>query len=206
MYRILIRLLSFFLYIIKVIFKSKDDLVLENLALRQQLSAYHTKGKKPKLFNIDRLFWIALKQVWTKWQDHLVIVKPETVIDWQRKRFRKHWTRISSQNRRPGRKRIKREIRDLIYQMAEENGIAERWILSARSDVLNHVIVFNEDHLRWLLKEYVAYYNKDRCHLPLDRDSPSGRAVVKKPSETVDVISMSKLGGLQHRYEWQEAA
>ena len=90
--------------------------------------------------------------------------------------------------------------------MAEENGIAERWILSARSDVLNHVIVFNEDHLRWLLKEYVAYYNKDRCHLSLDRDSPSGRAVVKKPSETVDVISMSKLGGLQHRYEWQEAA
>jgi putative transposase len=108
MYQILIRLFSFFFVITKVICKSNDNLVLENLALRQQLSAYHTKKKKPKLTNIDRLFWVALKRTWAKWRDHLFIVKPETVIDWQRKRFKKHWTKISSQNKRPGRKRIKK--------------------------------------------------------------------------------------------------
>ena len=121
MYQILIRLLSFLLVITQATFKSKGHLLLENLALRQQLSTYHTKDKKPRLTNIDRLFWVALKQVWTKWQDHLVIVKPETAIDWQRKRFKKHWRKISTKNRKSGRKLIKKEIRDLIYQMAEEN-------------------------------------------------------------------------------------
>ncbi|MCP4752000.1 MAG: hypothetical protein GY866_13985 [Proteobacteria bacterium] len=41
----------------------------------------------------------------------------------------------------------------------------------------NRVKVLNEAHLCRLLKEYVAYYTLDRCHLSLDRDSPSGRAV-----------------------------
>jgi len=49
MYQILIRLLSFLFVITLAIFKSKDNLVLENLALRQQLPAYHTKKKKPRL-------------------------------------------------------------------------------------------------------------------------------------------------------------
>ncbi|MCP4757080.1 MAG: transposase [Proteobacteria bacterium] len=87
-----------------------------------------------------------------------------------------------------------------------QNGIAERWILSARTEVLNHAIVLKEAHLYRLLKEYVAYYNDDRCHLSLDRDSPSGRSVRKKTSEHGKVVSLPKLGGLQHRYEWRSAA
>jgi len=41
--------------------------VLENLALRQQLTTYHIKKKQPRFSNIDRLFWVALKQVWERW-------------------------------------------------------------------------------------------------------------------------------------------
>ena len=52
MYQILIRLFSFLLVITLAVFKCKDNLVVENLALRQQLSAYHTKKKKPRLVNI----------------------------------------------------------------------------------------------------------------------------------------------------------
>ena len=286
----------------------------------------------------------------------MIIVKPETVIDWQRERFKKYWTKISSQNKRPGRKRIKKEIRDCIYRMAGDNrwgapriysellmlgftdvseatvsrylrkcrsqnpgekkqqswmtflknhrdvisamdffivptinfhilfvffiidhkrrvirhinvtihpssqwvkqqlrdafpfesapkypimdrdkifcarvkgylecqlgttpkvtsykcpwqnGIAERLILSIRRELLNHVIVFNEDHLRRLMREYVDYYNKDRCHLSLERDSPLSRKQERKPSEYAKVISMPKIGGIQHRYEWDKAA
>ena len=62
-YQILLRLISFFLIAIQVILKSKENLVLENLALRQQLTTFHIKKKQPKLANIDRLFWVALKQV-----------------------------------------------------------------------------------------------------------------------------------------------
>ncbi|MGA1867322.1 MAG: hypothetical protein ACMUJM_02130 [bacterium] len=51
----------------------------------------------------------------------MVILKPETLIDWQRRRFKKHWTKISSKNKKSGRKITKKEIRDLIYQMKREN-------------------------------------------------------------------------------------
>ncbi len=121
MYLTLIKLVSFLLVITRSFLKSKDNLVLENLALRQQLSTYHIKKKKPQLANIDRSFWVALKQVWGKWRNHLIIVKPETVIHWQRKRFKKHWTKMSIKNKKPGRKRITKKIRDLIYRMAGEN-------------------------------------------------------------------------------------
>ena len=92
------------------------------------------------------------------------------------------------------------------YRSPWQNGIAERFILSVRSEVLNHVIIFNEDHLQSLMREYIEYYNKDRCHLSLNRDSPLKRVVQKKPTESAGVISLPKLGGLQHLYEWQKVA
>ena len=121
MYQILIRLLTGFLIIIRTLFKSKSNLLLENLALRQQLSTYLIQKTKPTLTDLDRSFWEALKQVFNMWMDSLIIVKPQTVVDWQNRRFRKHWKKISIQNKKPGRKRIKKEIRDLLYRIAREN-------------------------------------------------------------------------------------
>ncbi len=72
--------------------------------------------------------------------------------------------------------------------------------------MLNHVIIFNENHLRCIVKDYVRNYNTDRCHLSVDRDSPKGRAVQKKPSELAKVVALPQLGGLQHRYEWRDPA
>jgi putative transposase len=122
-YRILIQFFIVLIRIIQISRKSKKELILENLALRQQLSTYQVKKSRPKLSNLDRSFWIALKLSWCKWVDHLIIVKPETVIGWQNRRFRKYWNIISTKNKKPGRKRIKKEICNLIFRMAEEN----RW-------------------------------------------------------------------------------
>ena len=354
-YRVLIRLFIILIKFIRIVRKSKNELIMENLALRQQIATYQTKKVKPKLTNFGRSFWIALKHSWNKWVDYLVIVRPETVIDWQKRRFKKHWTKISTRYKKPGRKRIKKEIRELIYRMAGENrwgapriysellilgfndvseatvsrylrryrsnhpdkkkqqswmtflknhrdmitamdffvvptinfnilfvffiidhrrrkiihfnvtnqpcalwviqqlrdafpfdhvpkylildrdsifssgvkgfleqqlgitpkvasykspwqnGVAERLVKSIRNELLNHTIVFNENHLRRLIREYVSYYNKDRCHLSLGRDSPLGRKIQEKPFESSKVKSLSKLGGLQHRYEWKQA-
>ena len=63
---------------------------IENLALRQQLATYKAQKIKPKLREGDRLFWIVHKKSWSKWIETLVIEKPETVIDWQRRCFKKH--------------------------------------------------------------------------------------------------------------------
>ena len=81
-----------------------------------------------------------------------------------------------------------------------QNGIAERWVGSCRRDLLDHVIVLNERHLRRLMAEYVRYYHEDRTHLGLAKDTPSGRPVAIRPSPASNIQSWPRLGGLHHRY------
>jgi putative transposase len=87
-----------------------------------------------------------------------------------------------------------------------QNGIAERWIGSCRRELLDHVIALNESHLRRLLREYVSYHHEDRLHDSLEKDTPNRRAVELKPSSNATVSSVARLGGLHHRYSWQQAA
>jgi hypothetical protein len=70
--------------------KTQRELALENLALRQQLAVLSRSTKPAKLNNADRAFWLALKKVWPKWSDALVIVKPATVITWHRRIFKEY--------------------------------------------------------------------------------------------------------------------
>src|SRR5437879_8110416 len=61
---------------------------LENLALRHQLAVYEKTVTRPKVHRSDRLFWVALSRVWAGWRQALVIVSPNTVLRWQKRRFR----------------------------------------------------------------------------------------------------------------------
>jgi putative transposase len=86
-----------------------------------------------------------------------------------------------------------------------QNGVAERWIGSARRDCFDHVIALNEAHVRRLGREFIAYYHEDRTHLGLDKDTPAERAIEGKP-EGVELESVARVGGLHHRYVWKAAA
>ena len=86
-----------------------------------------------------------------------------------------------------------------------QNPYVERLIGSIRRDCLDHMIVLNAEHLRCILMGYLNYYHNDRTHLSLEKDTPSGREIPKRP-ENGKVISLPRLGGLHHRYEWREAA
>lgn len=361
MYQIFISLLTFSFRTLYLFSRSKKELMLENILLRQQLAAYQAKKERPKnITDITRSYLIALMDNWPDWKRPLVIVQPATVISWQKKRFKNHWSKISNRNKKPGRKPKSKEIKELILRMARENinwgapriysellmlgysekdisertisrylkkfrpedpekikkkqqqwqtfiqnhrkhimgmdfftvptvglkvlhvffiidhsrrrlvhfnttsiptekwviqqlknafpfatapkylffdrgsvfsskvkksikdmgtkpvqigyrspwqnGVAERFVLSVRNDLLDHVIIFNEEHLRSLMKQYVEYYNNDRCHLSVGRDSPKGRKVLNKDSESGKIIAFPKLGGLHHKYEWKKAA
>ena len=81
-------------------FKARRELALENVALRQQLAVLRRSVKRPRLSNVDRVFWVLLRRIWTDWESVLVIVKPETVIRWHRCGFRRYWT-WKSRRRRP---------------------------------------------------------------------------------------------------------
>jgi transposase InsO family protein len=77
-----------------------------------------------------------------------------------------------------------------------QNGYCERLIGSIRRDCLDHVIVFGERHLRYLLRSYATYYNQARTHLSLDKDAPVSRAI-----QAVGRIAPTPvLGGLHHQY------
>jgi len=346
MFRLLIRVL---VWSVRALFRSRDDLMIENLALRQQLAIFKDKAPRPTLTNPARAFWIGLREAWPHWKNSLILVKPETVTGWHRKGFRLFW-RLKSRRGRVGRPRVSREVRDLIRQMARENGwgapkihgeltklgfdvsertvsrylpkrpvnpdavkrwmtflrnhrdaitgvdfftvptatfkmlhvffvihherrqvlnftitdhphaewvvqqlreafpfdtaprylildrdgkygelvpntlrdwgvspkkisrrapwqngVAERWVLSVRRELLDHVVVFNAAHLQRLLYEYVGYYHEDRAHLSLDKDTPDGREVTPRPSSASKIVALPRVGGLHHRYEWREA-
>ena len=125
MFQILIFIISLGARAIRTICRRRADLVLENLALRQQVTALKKKRPRPPLGDIDRAFWAALRQSWPTWASRLVIVKADTVARWHRDRFRRYWAKIS-QRRRPGRPRVDAEIRQLIRAMAQDGWGAPR--------------------------------------------------------------------------------
>jgi putative transposase len=59
-----------------------------------------------------------------------------------------------------------------------QNGVAERWVGNCRRDLLDHVIVLNERHLKRLMSEYVRYYNWHRPHTSLNQLPPISRAAL----------------------------
>jgi putative transposase len=87
-----------------------------------------------------------------------------------------------------------------------QNGVAERWVGSCRRDLLDQIIALNERHLHRLIREYVDYYDHDRIHDALEKDTPDHRAVESKPSADATVMSTARAGGLHHRYSWRDAA
>ncbi len=280
-----------------------------------KLTLLKKERPRPPLEDVDRAFWVALRQSWPAWASRLVIVKADTVARWNRDRFRRYWAKIS-QRRQPGRPRVDAEIRQLIRTMAQDgwgaprihaeltklgfvvseitvsrylprrpvepdqvkrwiaflrnhkddiaamdlftvptvslrllygffiiehgrrrilhfnatfhptaawviqqlrdafpydsapkylifdrdsifsaavvefikamgtkpvrisyrspwqNGTAERWIVSCRRELLEHVVIFGERHLVRLVRDYLRYYHEDRCHLGLNKDTP----------------------------------
>jgi putative transposase len=86
---------------------------IEILALRHQLGVYQRTAARPRLRPAYRILWAWLSRAWSGWREALVIVKPETVIAWRRRRFREYWTTLTRAGK-PGRPSIPREVRDLI--------------------------------------------------------------------------------------------
>ena len=84
-----------------------------------------------------------------------------------------------------------------------QNAYVERIIGSIRRECLDHVIVFDERHLRRVLSTYFEYHHRSRTHLSLGKDCPEPRPI--QPPSAGTVIAFPKVGGLHHRYERRAA-
>ena len=103
------------------VFKSKSQLVAENLCLRQQLAVLKRRQARPRIRDADRRFWVLAYRWFSNWRDHLIIVNPDTVIRWHRIGWKAHWRRRSRRPGKAGRKPTDPETRQLIRRMALEN-------------------------------------------------------------------------------------
>ena len=116
----MLRLLVALLPTLRSAMHSRRDLVVENLALRQQLATLASR-RHPVIRPADRLFWILLHRLWSGWAESLAIVQPDTVVRWHRAGFRTYWNLLSRRGKRSGRPSLPPEVRALIRRMATEN-------------------------------------------------------------------------------------
>src|SRR5260370_10874171 len=119
MWPVMIRLLEILLGTLRSTVRTRRELALENLALRQQLAVWKGRQPRPRLTAMDRIFWVVLSRLWKSWRKSLQLVRPETVVGWPRQGFRRYWAWKS--RRRRGRPAIRTELRDLIRRISRAN-------------------------------------------------------------------------------------
>jgi putative transposase len=100
----MLRALRILVSTVRAATRSRADLLLEIVALRQQLEIFRRQTPRPKLRRGDRVFWIWLRRHGSRWRTALVIGKPDTVLEWHRRGYRAYWRWKS--NGKPGRPRV----------------------------------------------------------------------------------------------------
>jgi hypothetical protein len=94
--------------------RARRSLLIENLALRQQLAAIKRRHPRSQLGRLDKLFWIVIRQCWSQW-------KKATVVRWHQAGFRLYWRLISKVKKPIGRRQTPKQVRQLIFRMVAEN-------------------------------------------------------------------------------------
>ena len=84
------------------------------------------------------------------------------------------------------------------YQAPNMNAIAERWVLSVKSECTSRMIFFGVNSLWRALDEYCAHYHQERPHQGIGNE-----LITKTPADISDgdVIETERLGGLLRSYQ-----
>src|SRR6516164_1680687 len=82
-----------------------------------------------------------------------------------------------------------------------QNPFVERYGGTLRRELLDHVMVLNEEHLKGLLKEFIEeYYHRARPHQGLHGDTPVPSVKPEPAADGSRLVSIPVVGGLHHRY------
>jgi transposase InsO family protein len=80
------------------------------------------------------------------------------------------------------------------------NAFAERFVKTVRQECLDHLLIFGERHLRYILREYLRHYSEERPHRGLSLQTPEPGAASRNRGDDV-VVRVDRLGGLIHEYQ-----
>src|SRR5215510_15647535 len=87
------------------------------------------------------------------------------------------------------------------FRSPRANAIAERWVRSARSECLDLMFIFSDRHLRYVLAEYVGYFNRWRPHRSIGQRAPCASPLAVQCGIGGNIIAKPVLEGLHHIYE-----
>src|ERR1035438_6453690 len=110
----MLRLLKLLFVLLVQSVRSRRKLLLENLALRQQLAVLKQRHPQPRFAAPDKLFWVMLRLLWPGWKQALILIQPETVVRWHKAGFKLYWKWLSRHRNRAGRKCVSKQLRELI--------------------------------------------------------------------------------------------
>jgi putative transposase len=100
------------------------------------------------------------------------------------------------------------EFRPIPARSPNMNPHAERWVQSAKRECLDHFMVFEEEHLRYIIQEYLAYYHRRRPHQGLG-NLPLGMTASEmesgEPASLDDLACREWLGGVLKHWERKAA-
>ena len=80
------------------------------------------------------------------------------------------------------------------------NAIAERWIGGCRPECLDRTLIWNENHLRRILREYETHHNQHRPHRSLNSAAPLKLLPEPVDLEQYRVRRQARVGGLINEY------
>jgi len=86
------------------------------------------------------------------------------------------------------------------YRTPQANGICERFMGSLRRECLDHILIHDDQHLERVIKEYTAYFNRERPHQGIEQRIPDWYDQTRSNPTRGQVTSKAILGGLHHSY------
>jgi hypothetical protein len=73
---------------LRLLLSGHPTVAIQNVALRVQLAAFQRPRKRTVRTTLDRVFWVSLRSLWSEWRRPLYYFQADTVVQWQRERFR----------------------------------------------------------------------------------------------------------------------
>jgi putative transposase len=115
--------IKYFIWFVISALKSEVARNAEFVAMRSQLSLFqqsviNKKIPKPNCTHAFRQLWVLLSKFFSRWKSSLIVVKPETVIEWHKKAFKLFWT---FKSRKKGRPQVPPDIIAMIKRIHKEN-------------------------------------------------------------------------------------
>jgi putative transposase len=93
------------------------------------------------------------------------------------------------------------EIVRTPFRAPQANGVAERFVRTARSECLDWLLILNQQHLERVLEVFVTHYNEHRPHRALSLAPPEPRwSSVASVTDEIRVQRRDCLGGVIHEY------